>query len=93
MSNLKKAAADALDVQDACNLSGVARRFADALTDVWAEATRLKEGTKFVNQHPISVLFACKIADLAAPGASVDFPSEAFSAAYGECLRLAERNN
>ena len=61
----QKAGQAALDVQNAVNLSGVVRSFHEALSAVWDEAHNLGKGTDWVNQHPISVLFADKIRDLA----------------------------
>jgi hypothetical protein len=59
------AAKTALDVQDACNLSGVVSTFQRILTEVlWPEARANGHGTDWVNQHPISVLFADKIMSL-----------------------------
>lgn len=49
---------DALFVQSACNLSGVAKAFAAITTQLWAEANAQGgKGTEWVNQHPISILF------------------------------------
>lgn len=60
MRTLKQLAQEALDVQDACNLCGVAQSFARAMIDL-GEHTR---GTDERNMHPISVLWADKIAHL-----------------------------
>lgn len=57
---LKQLAAEVLAVQDACNLCGVALAFARAMIDL-GEHTR---GTDERNTHPISVLWADKIAHL-----------------------------
>ena len=61
----QQAAQAALDVQNACNMGGIARSFHEAVQAVWEEAHRLKEGTDWVNHHPITRLFADKIYDLA----------------------------
>lgn len=68
--------ADALIVQDACNLSGVVYSFArhmKTLADMGITDTDAR------NRHPISVLFSSKIASLTG---SEDFQN--FSRAYGE---------
>lgn len=57
---LKELAKEALDVQDACNLSGVAHGFARAMGDL-GEHTK---GTDERNRHPVAVLWADKIANL-----------------------------
>lgn len=62
---LKRAAEDAIQVQNACNLSGVVHSFSKILKDVlWPAAHEQGLGTDWVNTHPISVLFAEKIVDL-----------------------------
>jgi hypothetical protein len=57
---LQELAREALAVQDACNLSGVAQGFARAMADLCA----LVPGTDARNAHPIAVLWADKIAHL-----------------------------
>jgi len=57
---LKELAVEALAVQDACNLCGVAQSFARAMIDL-GEHTK---GTDERNTHPISILWADKIAHL-----------------------------
>ncbi len=64
---IKEAAQAALDVQDACNLSGVILKFSEVCQALWDEAnesTTGRRGTNWVNTHPISILFADKIAHL-----------------------------
>jgi len=62
---LRAAAKAALAVQDACNLSGVARSFSEILSGaLWPEARSIGEGTRWVNTHPIATLFLSKMADL-----------------------------
>jgi hypothetical protein len=57
-------AQQALDVQDACNLSGVVHSFSRAMDVLWAEARRTDQGTQWVNEHPIVTLFLDKLASL-----------------------------
>ena len=78
---LKKAAQDALAVQDACNLSGVVNAFSRAMTTI-RENTN---GTEEANHHPIAVLFADKIMDMV--GRPELFES---CKAYDACKELAE---
>ena len=56
---------DALTVQSACNLSGVVHSFSEILSRLVKEAQEKGEGTDWVNQHPICVLFAEQIQHLA----------------------------
>jgi hypothetical protein len=59
---IKEAAQMALDVQDACNLSGVVHSFAEVVTALRnsPECT----GTDWVNEHPIVTLFLDKLSSL-----------------------------
>jgi hypothetical protein len=65
------AARTALEVQDACNLSGVAHAFSRAVNAIWDEAHRTGKGTDWVNSHPICTLFISKLTDL--NGREADF--------------------
>jgi len=60
--------AAALMVQDACNLSGVVHTFSGIISKIWDEANARKEGTDWVNHHPICRLFAEQIAHLTGVG-------------------------
>lgn len=61
---VRQLAQAALDVQDACNLSGVVLLFDEAMIDLWAHARRAGKGTEWVNKHPISQVMADKVAAL-----------------------------
>lgn len=56
---------NALDVQDACNLSGVVHSFSRDLTEL-RRVLKLQgsESTEAVNNHPVAVLYASKISSL-----------------------------
>lgn len=66
MRTMKQLVQEALDVQNACNMSGIVRSYAEALSDL--REILEKEGSGFstekLNRHPVSVMWACKIADL-----------------------------
>ncbi len=80
------AAETAVLCQDACNLSGVVHDFSRILSDVlWPMAREQEKGTDWVNQHPISKLFADKIVDLARVR---EF--DEYSKAYEECKKIYE---
>lgn len=64
---------DALSVQDASNLCGVAQSFAEILCRLMEQASAEHLGTRWVNQHPIAVLFIYKMADLAGGHNTLDF--------------------
>lgn len=73
-------ATEALQVQDASNLSGVVHRFSQILSGMcelgWDTPTR--------NQHPICQCFADKIAALT----RIQYDQGAVFAAFGECELL-----
>lgn len=60
MKTLKELAKEALQVQDACNLAGVAQSFGKAMVDLM----HYTRGTAECNTHPIAKLWADKIAHL-----------------------------
>lgn len=64
---------DAIQVQDACNLSGVVHTFSRIVTKIWEEANMNQKSTDWVNHHPIAILYADKIAHLAT-GSTIDSP-------------------
>ena len=70
---MTKMYSDALAVQSAVNLSGVVHAFSEAMDELWAEADYMGEGTDYVNQHPVSVLFAGAIYRLTRPGYNREF--------------------
>lgn len=81
---LKKAAQEALDVQNACNLSGVVHSLARVVTMLRAlpECT----GTEWCNTHPIVYLFVDKLADLSGVP---HLDSGRFMQNYEACIKLA----
>ena len=88
---LQRAAQSALDVQSACNLSGVIYSFAEII----AFLRTLPEcrGTKWTNKHPICRLFAEQIMHLTDAGQSGDYDADdiaSYSKAYDACIKLAE---
>ena len=60
MRSMKELAKEALQVQDACNLCGVAQGFARCMSDLLKHDL----GTDAANKHPIAMLWADKIAHL-----------------------------
>lgn len=88
MRTLQDLAKEALQVQDACNLSGVVHGFSRAITEL-REILRETGGdlsTAAVNQNPICCLWASKIHDLAQMGLS---DHERFRIAYDACEEMA----
>jgi hypothetical protein len=68
--------AEAIAVQNACNLSGIVGSFADALYELWSIADKQTRGTDWVNQHRVSRLYASKILSLAGDVQPCDFGTE-----------------
>ena len=81
----KKDYNDAILVQDACNLSGIVHSWSQMLQKIWVEAREQDAGTQFVNEHPINVMFASKVASLTGS----EDPSQ-FSVAYEACIERAK---
>lgn len=62
---LAECAAEALAVQDACNLSGVVYGWARVMDVICEVSHRQGKGTEWKNQHPVNILFADKVVSLA----------------------------
>ena len=77
----------AIDVQDACNLSGVVFSFAEIMERLCNTAHAEGHGTDWKNHHPIAVLFADKIAALAGTGDSSD---SNYATAYHDTKKYLE---
>lgn len=82
-TDLTQAAANALAVQDACNLSGVLFSFARDMEAVNAAARELGEGTEWRNNHPIVRLYVDKLASLSGMQGTAGYDN--FPAAYAWC--------
>jgi hypothetical protein len=74
----------ALDVQDACNLSGVVHSLARILPRIREEV----QSTGLVNEHPIVVLYVDKLASLARTQGDACY--EAFRKAYDAVEKALE---
>ena len=77
----------AIDVQDACNLSGVVKSFSLMMGKIWEEARSQSKGTDWVNTHPIAVLFAEKCVHLTT-GQTIH--GDKVNAAWTECEKKSE---
>lgn len=77
---------DAIQVQNACNLSGVALSFVKALEDIRLAVCAQGGGTDAVNRHPVVQMYVCKLHDLAGMGFS---DLEAYNSAYAACEKGA----
>jgi hypothetical protein len=72
--------ANAITVQDACNISGVIKSMASVLDRINDTAHTKGLGTDWINRHPILILYASKLASLT----HSEFQNE-FSTAYRVC--------
>lgn len=88
---LQELAKEAIEVQDACNIGGVSRRFAQVVQEVRQCYSGPAGGasTGQMNQHPIIQLWASKIHSLVGMGFS---EIEEFSKAYDACRQMAGMN-
>jgi hypothetical protein len=84
---IEQLAQEALNVQNACNLSGVVHSFSSVISDLWLIANQNNQGTKWINEHPISILFADKIAQLV--GNYLELPTMV-SCAFRRCEELSK---
>lgn len=78
----------AFNTQSACNLSGISKWFATVLDKIWDEANERKQGTDWVNQHPICRLMAEQTSFLSGAGACSS--STSYSFAYEYCLERSK---
>ncbi|MDY0315465.1 MAG: hypothetical protein RBR32_10350 [Bacteroidales bacterium] len=85
MMNIYK---EALEVQDAVNLSGVVHTFNKVLDYIWDEAREKELGTDYVNNHPVSILFADKINHLTK---MQDWNPSRITGAYRQCIKLSKK--
>jgi len=92
MKQMKDLAKEAINVQDACNLSGVVHSFSRIITEL-REIARVEgwESTKMINNHPVCILFADKIASLTCPGSSIN--GSEFTRAYNWACDLITIGN
>lgn len=74
--SLQELAQEALDVQDACNLSGVVHSFSRCMTALSEHGLDTPEK----NRHPVAILFSNKIAQLTGSESA-----HAFASAYDWC--------
>jgi hypothetical protein len=82
---LGELAAEALLMQDACNLSGLVAGWHRVVMELREHLPTA--GTCEINTHPINQLWASKLHDLAGMGAS---DPAAFALAYEACRALAQ---
>jgi hypothetical protein len=80
MKTMHQLAKEAIDIQNACNLSGVIQTWSRSIS-------ALKElnptmSTDELNHHPISVMYASKVG-------SMTSDDEQFAEAYKRCCELA----
>jgi hypothetical protein len=80
---MKEAYQIALDWQLACNASGLVRSLAQLTEALWNEARENKQGTDYVNKHPVMILFVEQLAHLT--GCTLNHPK------YSEASEACEK--
>lgn len=75
----------AIEIQDACNLSGVVHSFSALMEKLSSEAWDKHLGTDWKNKHPIAVLYASKIASLTGCENNLTFQE-----AFDKCQRMSQ---
>jgi hypothetical protein len=85
---LRRLADDAIRVQDACNLSGVAQSFAEACITLRliAQALGLPGDTEWCNRHPIVTLWVDKLCDLNGHCG----PASALNDEYSQAVKIVQ---
>jgi hypothetical protein len=84
--SIQQLAQQCIDVQDACNLSGVAGFLARVTVTLWDQARADGHGTTWVNEHPVCVMLTNKLASLTGQYHGGD---ERFKVAYDWCIERA----
>ena len=90
MRSLKQLAKEAIEVQDACNINAVARGMTRAMDDLRELHKGQSFGSDELRQHPVTRLWAHKLADLAN---MADFGSDLYGHAYMACLEWRNVGN
>lgn len=85
MKTMKELAQEALDVQDACNLSGVIHSWSEVITQL--RKILPNGGTQVLSLHPINKLFAAKVIELTCMGFA---KQEKYEEAFRECERMVK---
>ena len=81
---LQQAAADAITVQSACNISGVVHAFARAMYAITDDCRAKGQGSDAARGHPITLLFVDKLRSMGWNPSPM-----AFAAAYADCEKMA----
>lgn len=81
----RELAQEAIDIQNACNLSGLVHSWAKVVMELRRMFPDMS--TTFYNTHPVNQLWASKVHDLTRMGLS---DTDAFIKAYEACQKLAK---
>lgn len=79
--------ADAIAVQNACNLSGVAHSFSRILKHIFQESQLAQQGTEWINHHPICVLYTHQMTFLAGRECFTDGNAVSYAEAHEYCYQ------
>lgn len=89
----KSMASNAIQVQNACNLSGVVSSFSRVFVVLWEQARTIGQGTQWVNNHPICILFSTQIAFLSGTSPIGCDDQEKWARAMRYCEMIAEEGS
>lgn len=85
---IKQAAQSALDVQNACNFSGVVKSLASEIMDaLWVEARAQNQGSQWIARHPITTMYMLKLAELNGFDSTLN---PAYEPAEMQCMAIVE---
>lgn len=85
MRSLSELAREAIQIQDACNLSGLVHGWSRSVTELRKNLP--DASTERINTHPINRLWVSKLFSLAAP---VFVDGDGYGLAYRACKMMAE---
>ncbi len=85
---MKKVYRDAIDCQNACNLSGVVHTLSGHMPAIWDEVRAANGGTEELNRHPAVQLFVSKI--VALTGGCYEPPYEAWEVCESRSGRVSD---
>jgi hypothetical protein len=88
----KKVWQQALDMQDACNLSGLVYALPKVMDAICEESRELGKGTAYRNTHPLMLLWIDKLCHLAGIQAWQGDAQKRIDAAFDEAYRHIEES-
>jgi hypothetical protein len=88
MRTIAELAKEALDVQNASNLSGLIQSWSESIRELRENLPNA--GTDEINRHPINALWSYKVVDLTGANCFCTSCSTRFARTYNACQELAK---